>query len=201
VTSADGGALAAEGQRLAGVASLAGEVARHVKHFTHPGADPAPRWLAQLGLPAGWQIGHLANNPIEPSRIAVCGQQPDGGWDGCETISVFRFTGIPPDDVVRDNADRTLRDLAAVGITRALVDTTDLPGSLAGRSSGSFQITGRWVWAQYSTYVYGSTEPSQGRLIEHTIFVEAGSQARLGSDAAELTSAVYRAFVTGAALA
>jgi hypothetical protein len=53
----------------------------------------------------------------------VSGQRPDGWWDGCETITVFGFTGIPPEDVVRDNADRTVRDLGATGITRERVDT------------------------------------------------------------------------------
>ena len=28
------------------------------------------------------------------------------------------------------------------------------------------------VWAQCSTYVFGSKEPCQGRLIEHAVFVE-----------------------------
>lgn len=68
----------------------------------------------------------------------MCGQRPDGGWDGCKTITVFGFTGIPPEDVVRENADRTLRDLAATGITTERVDTSALLGALAVRSSGYF---------------------------------------------------------------
>jgi hypothetical protein len=199
VTSAEGDALAAERRRLAAVSTIAGEVARHVHEFTHLRADAAPRWLTQLGVPAGWQTRHLAQSTVEPSRIAVSGQRPDGGWDGCETITVFGFTGIPPEDVVRDNADRTLRDLAATGITRERVDTSALRGALAVRSSGYFVIAGRWVWAQYSTYVFGSTEPSQGRLIEHTVFIESGSQARLSGDVAELTQAVHQALAANAA--
>ena len=112
---------------------------------------------------------------------------------------MFAFTGIPPEDVVRDNADRTLRDLAATGITTERVDISALRGALAVRSSGYFVLAGRWVWAQYSTYVFGSTEPSQGRLIEHTVFIESGSQARLSGDVAELTQAVHQALAAAAA--
>lgn len=194
-------ALAAEGRRLAAVSSVAGEVAFHVHGFTYPRHGAAPRWLNQLGVPAGWRIGHLTASPFEPSRIAVCGQRPDGGWDGCETISVFEFTGVPPDDVIRGNADRTLRDLGAAGIKIERVDTTGWPGVLAVRSSGNFVLAGRSLWAQYSNYVFGSAEPSQSRLIDHAVFIDSGSEARLISDVGELTNAVYRAFVTGAALA
>jgi hypothetical protein len=159
VTSAEGDGLATERRRLAAVSSVAGEVARHVKEFTHLRADAAPHWLTQLRAPARWKIGHLADSPVEPSRIAVSGPQPDGRWDGCETITVFGFTGIPPEDVVRNNADRTLRDLAAIGITIQSVDTSALPGAVAVCSSGYFVIAGRWVWAQYSTYASAPPSP------------------------------------------
>lgn len=199
MTSAEDGALSAEGPRLAAVSSVAGEVARHVHGFTHPRAEAAPQWLTRLGVPAGWRIGHLADSPVEPSRIVVCGQRPDGGWDGCETISVFGFTGNPPDDVVRDNADRTLRDLGATGIKTERVDTSALLGALAVRSSGNFVIAGRWVWAQYSNFVFGSAEPFKGRLIEHIVFVDSKCRAGLRDDVAQLTGAVHQALAAHAA--
>jgi hypothetical protein len=173
-------------------------MARHVDDLMQLRAEATPRWLTKLGVPPGWKIGHLVDGIVEPSRIAVCGQQSDGGWDGCETISVFGFTGNPPKDVVRNNADCTLRDLAAAGITTQVVDTPPLPGAIAVRSSGHFGVAGLWVWAQYSTYVIGSETPGQGRLIEQAVFIEAGCQARLGGDVAELTQAVYQAFATSA---
>jgi hypothetical protein len=54
----------------------------------------------------------------------------------CETISVFGFTGIPPTEVVGDNAHCTLRDLHAVGITAGRLAAPPLPGVIAVRSSG-----------------------------------------------------------------
>ena len=189
-----------ERRRLAAVSSVAAAMARHVDDLMQLRAEATPYWLTKLGVPSGWQIGHLVDRTVEPSRIAVCGQQSDGGWDGCETINVFGFTGIPPEDVVRNNADCTLRDLAAAGITTDVVDTPPLSGATAVRSSGYFGVAGIWVWAQYSTYIVGSEEPGQGRLIDHAVFVESGCQARLGDDIAQLTHAVYQAFATTAAL-
>lgn len=55
------------------------------------------------------------------------------------------------------------------------------------------------MWAQYSAYVFGSTEPSQGRLVEHTAFIESGCQARLTGDVVELTQAVHQALAATAA--
>jgi hypothetical protein len=71
-----------------------------------------------LGVPDGWRIAGFDSGDTQPSRIAaVYGQRPRGGWDGCETITVFGFTGIPNLDDVRRNADCTLRDLDADAIT------------------------------------------------------------------------------------
>jgi hypothetical protein len=143
--------------------------------------------LTELGVPPGWRIGQLADARIAPSRIAVCGEQPGGTFDGCETISVFAFSGHPPEDVVRNNADRTLRDLGATGITAQIVELSSSPDVIAARSSGYFAAAGLWMWAQYSFYVYGSSSPQRGRLIEQAVFVESGSLPRLTGGVAQLT--------------
>jgi hypothetical protein len=191
--------LSTERRRLAAVSSVVSVLASHVDDVVQFRSWNLPAWVTQLSVPPGWQIGHLASSDAQPARIAVCGQQSDGGWDGCETINVFGFTGIAPVDVVHESADCTLRDLAAAGITTQIVDTPLLPAATAVRSSGYFGVAGLWVWAQYSTYVFGSETPGQGRLIEQAVFVESGCQARLADDIAQLTHAVYRAFATAAA--
>ncbi|WP_156751321.1 hypothetical protein [Mycobacterium sp. 1245111.1] len=152
-----------------------------------------------MGTPAGWQIAQLADRSYEPARIAVTGQHPDGSWDGCETISAFGFTGFPPKHVVHENADRTLRDLGATEITIQRVDEEPLRGAVAVRSSGYFAAAGLWMWAQYSTYVFGSSEPSQGRLIEHTVFIDSGRRVQLTGDVIQLTQSVHHALVAIAA--
>jgi hypothetical protein len=185
--------------RLAALSSVAAAIASEVGEVILLRAERTPNWLTNLGVPPGWEIRHLVDRTVEPSRIAVCGRRPDGGSDGSETISVFGFTGIPSEGVVRNNADCTLRDLAAVGIVTQSVDTPALPAAIAMRSSGYFEVAGLRLWAQYSIYVIGSEMPGEGRLIEHAVFVEAGCQARLSGDVAELTQAVYRALAATAA--
>jgi hypothetical protein len=186
--------LSTQPRRLEAVSSMVKVVGRYVDGLVQLRAEAMPGWLTRLGVSPGWQVGHLATSAVQPSRIAVCGQQPGGRWDGCETISVFGFTGISPVEVVRNNAGCTLRGLAAARITVEFVETPLLPGATAVRSSGYFEVAGLWLWARYSTYVAASEEPGQGRLIEHAVFVESECQARLRDDIARLTHAVYQAF-------
>ena len=191
---AGGDGLSTERRRLAAAASVVNVLASHVDDVILFRSWNLPAWITRLGVPPGWQIGRLANSAVEPSRIAVYGPQPDGGWDGCETISVFGFTGMPPGDVVRDNADCTLRDLGAAGIATDVLDTPLLSKGTAVRSSGYFGTAGLWVWAQYSTYVAGSLESGQGRLVQQAVFIESSCQARLSADIAQLNDGVYQAF-------
>jgi hypothetical protein len=194
-----GDELSTERRRLADVCSMIGVVGRHVDDLIQFGPGNEPGWLIQLGIPAGWQIAHIADNAVEPSRIAVRGKQPDGGWDACETISVFRFTGVPPADAVRNNAACTLRDLGAADVTTQVLGTPLLPAAIAVRSNGYFGVAGLWIWAQYSTYVFGSNSPGRGRLIEHAVFVESACLRSLRDDIAQLTNAVHQAFMSTAA--
>jgi hypothetical protein len=187
VTSAVSDPYSAEKRRLAAVSSMATVLAGCVDGLAQLRGDTTPRWLTELGVPPGWRIGQLADARIAPSRIAVCGEQPGGTFDGCETISVFAFSGHPPEDVVRNNADRTLRDLGATGITAQIVELSSSPDVIAARSSGYFAAAGLWMWAQYSFYVYGSSSPQRGRLIEQAVFVESGSLPRLTGGVAQLT--------------
>jgi hypothetical protein len=191
-SSGDG--LSTERRRLGAVSSVVSVLARHVDDVMQFRSWNLPAWLTQLGVPPGWQIGHLADSAVEPSRIAVYGPQPDGGWDGCETISVFGFTGTPPGELAHDNADCTLRDLGAAGVTTHALDTPLLSRGTAVRSSGYFGTAGLWVWAQYSTYVAGSPQPGQGRLVQQAVFIESKCQARLSADIAQLNDALYQAF-------
>jgi hypothetical protein len=187
MTSAATDGYSAEKQRLAAVSSMATMLTGYVDGLVQFRAEGSPRWLTELGVPNGWRIGHLADGRIAPSRIAVCGEQPGGTFDGCETISVFAFSGHPPEDIVRNNADRTLRDLAATAITTQMAQLSSSPDVIAARSTGYFAAAGLWMWAQYTFYVYGSSESQRGRLIEQAVFVESGSLPRVTGGVAQLT--------------
>lgn len=113
----------------------------------------------------------------------------------CETISVFAFTGVPPVDVVRDNADCTLRDLDAASITTCALAAPSTAGVAGVRSSGYFNSAQQHIWAQYSTYVAGSNVSGEGRLIQHSLFVESSSLQCFNDDIAQLSNAVHHAFL------
>jgi hypothetical protein len=182
--------------RLATASSVVDAVAHHVGDLIQLRAEDLPEWLTRLGVPAGWRLARFDGNGIQPSRIAVCSRQPHGGEYGCETISVFGFTGIPPVEVVHDNVDRTLRDLHADDITTQTLATPQTPGVAATRSSGYFHAAGLRVWGQYSTYLGGSDLPAQGRLIQHSVFIESGCRAMRTAGITQLTDSVHHAFLT-----
>jgi hypothetical protein len=181
--------------QLTAVSSVVDVVAGYVDDLAPIPAGELAEWVAGLAVPASWQVLPLDASAPPLARIAVRGQRPEGGWDACDTISVFRFTGFPPRDVVEDNAECTLRDLGARGI-RTTVAPPPLPGVAAVRSGGHFHISMKLMYAQYETYIAGSDQPGQGRLIQHSIFVDYGSYFRLGRDVGQLTGTIRDAFFT-----
>lgn len=155
-----------------------------------------PGWLRRLGIPEGWQLVGLADNPEVPlARMAVYGRRDDGGWEAAETINVFGYTGWPVFYEVLSNAAGTLRALDATDIVTKVLPIPPRRWAAALRSSGTALIGGRSVWAQQSNYVAGSEQPHAGRLIVHSVFVDAASHARLAEEIAQLSNAVYQGFV------
>jgi len=187
-------ASAAEQRRLAAVPSIAAAAAGHVDALAELRAENLPDWLMRLGAPPGWCLARLADSPIEPGRVAVYGQHSDGSWEGCETIRAFEFSGALPADVVRANADCTLRGLHAENITAGALAAPE--PATAVRSSGSFTVAGRKAWAQFSTYVAGPTSATAGLLIEHSLIIDASCRARLHGDITNLTNGIHHAFLT-----
>ncbi|MDI3315311.1 MAG: hypothetical protein QJR12_13895 [Mycobacterium sp.] len=187
--------LVAEQRRLASASSVINVVADYVDDLVQLAPEQLPNPLQRLSLPPGWRIARVDGAGIAPSRIAVCGQRPDGRWDGCDTINVFGFTGESPEEAVWDNADCTLRDLDADDITTSAPAASLIPRVTAVRCSGYFSAAGQRVWAQYSTYVAGSNVSGEGRLIQHSLFIDASCRATLIDDIAQLSNGVQRAFL------
>jgi hypothetical protein len=171
--------------------------ARHLHDLTELSADDVPHPLTMVGAPPGWRLAQLTGGAAGPARMLVYGPRPDGSWDGCDTIRAFTFTGHLDPDVVRANADRTLRSLAGEHIhTGALAAPAS---AIAVRSTGHF-IAGRRFWAQLSTYLANPAPQMQpqmpGFLVEHSIMVDANVAAGLSDDITRLTDAVHHAFLT-----
>lgn len=190
---------AAEQHRVAAASSIAAVAARHVDDLAELDAEELPEPMTQLGAPPGWRLANLAGSPVAPARVAVYGQRPDGSWDGCETIRAFGFTGALTTDVVRANADCTLRDLGAANITAGPLAAPAPPAAIAVRSSGSCTLAGREVWAQFSSYVANPTPADAGLLIEHTLVIDSACRARLSDDITHLSDAIHHAFLSAIA--
>lgn len=184
-----------EWQRISSATSLVGAVADALGTVRRLGADELPSWVTDLGLPAGWHAGRLAGNACPPMRLAAYGIQSDGGFDGCETIAAFGFTGRLPDGLVADNADRTLRDLEAVGIETTVLDVPAVAGAVAIRSCGYFAAGGLWLWAQHNHFVREFDGGAGGLVVQQVIVVESSRRAALDGDVTALGTALHAAFV------
>jgi hypothetical protein len=170
-------------------------ISRYVTDLALIGPDELASWLAALPVPTGWQIGRAENSPVQPTRTIVHCRDSLSGWDACETINVFRFNGAPPHDIVRSNADRTLRAGGAHHITIRPLPTPANATITAVQSSGYLTLANQQsIWAQYSTYI--ADDDTQGLLIEHGIFTVSDRRADLRDDITELSNAVHDAFVS-----
>lgn len=127
-----------EAQRPSEAQSATGVLACHVADFSQLSCNDVPDWLTRLRVPAGWRTGRLDGGGHQPGRIAVCGERTGGGWDGCETIAVFGFTGFPPIDVIESNSEWTLRNLESDCVATVALATPPVEGVYAVRSTGYF---------------------------------------------------------------
>lgn len=184
-----------EWERLTSAASLADLVARNVADFVQLRVRNAlPSYSADFAAPPGWHLAAAGDDPEQPVRVTVTGHRSRGGWQGCETLAAFGFTGIPTVDAFIDEAACTLRDLGAAGVTTRVLDIPVMAGVCAVRSAGYFTASRLRMWAQFSTYVAGSELPGMGRLIQHSLFVVTQQRTRLRTDIAYLSDAVQKSF-------
>jgi len=126
----------------------------------------------------------------------VTGHRSRGGWQGCDTLAAFGFTGIPPAKDVVDHAACTLRTLDASAVTTRMLEIPAMPGACAVRSSGYFTAARLRLWGQFSTYIAGSDQPGSGRLVQHSLFVMSQQRTQLRTAIADLSGAVHTAFRT-----
>jgi hypothetical protein len=186
---------AVEWQRLSAANSVGALVAQIVAGFRLATVEEAlGSECAALTVPTGWLVAASGDTVQQPVRAVVTGHRSRGGWQGCDTVAAFRFTGMPHRDVGNTHASDTLRDLRASGITTCHLDVPPVPAVWAVRSSGYVTAARLRMWAQFSTYVEGSHDRGSGRLLEHSLFVTTQRRTRLRADLIELTDTIYTAF-------
>jgi|UPI000301D7D2 hypothetical protein len=186
-------------RRLITVESVVDAIAPHVANLRLLPPRETPEWLWQLTVPDTWQVVQLDTAPVRPTRTAVADARVDGGWDGCETVSVYRFTGFPPCGVITEHNDCTLRGLGAESLTTHPLTVPAWRQVCAVRSSGYFSAAGRRMWAQYSTYVMGDSTANDAWLVLHGLFISADARARLRDGITELSDVLHDAFLTAVA--
>lgn len=182
------------GNRLLTATSVVDQMRQHVDNLTTVAPEDLPEWLKHLEIPEGWVAAHITAGSTPLSRVMLYGHRPEGGWEGCETLSVFRFGGAPPKDLLRENADRTLRDLGADSVSTFSLFAAAESSASAARSSGYFTAAGRRVWAQFSAYI-GTGHDGEGFLIEHAVYTDAAHRSLLRDDISDLGDAVHAAFI------
>lgn len=148
----------------------------------------------ELPVPVGWHVASAGISADQPVRSLVTGHRSRGGWQGCDTLAAFGFTGTVPQKLGVANASCTLRALGAAGIRVDDLDVSQEPDMWAVRSTGYFTATGLRMWAQFSTYVASSPGAHSGRLIEHTVFIVTQRRTQLRSDIEQLSDSAKIAF-------
>lgn len=160
-------------------------------------AAQVPGWLARASLPAGWRVGHyLGSEPNQPWRIAVRDPRPGDGWDACETITVWGFTGSPTTLDVRYYCESTMGGLDAEDIVVIEVETPAVPGVCAVSGGGYFDVGERTVRGQHNFFVMGSQAPGQGRLVQQCLYVDPERASAIEADLALLGDSTHKAFVS-----
>jgi hypothetical protein len=147
-----------------------------------------------LTVPTGWLVASAGSSADRPVRVLVTGHRSRGGWQGCDTLAAFGFTGTVPRELGTANASYTLNALGASGITIQNLTVAEQPETWSVRSTGYVTAAGLRMWLQFSTYVAGSQQAHCGRLIEHSVFTVTQRRARLRSDTRELSNTVAVAF-------
>lgn len=180
--------------------SVVGAIAPLVQNLTLSVTANAPEWLRRMPIPDGWQLVQVDCGAVQPTRTAVCGERQAGGWHGCDTVSLYVFSGnVPPELIVQANSS-TLLDLQAESVTtRHLAGgrrvSCDGGSSVGARSSGYLTLADRRMWAQYSSYYSPGTAPGAGVLLSHNLFIGADVRARLRDDIGDLSDTVHSAFL------
>ncbi|GAB7144037.1 hypothetical protein [Mycobacterium riyadhense] len=184
-----------ERQRLLSAASLADIVACTVGEFAPlPVAGTLTGDDGSVAVPPGWYLAAPGDNAEQPVRVAVTGHRSRGGWEGCDTLAAFSFTGIAATDVAIDHGACTLRDLGAAGVTTRILDTPVTPDACGVRSTGYFTAARLRMWGQFTTYIAGSECPGMGRLLQHNLFVVSQRRTHLRRDITYLSDTVANSF-------
>jgi hypothetical protein len=78
-------------------------------------------WIEAIPLPTVWRSERFAQSPV--SRALRCEPRGDGGWDASETLSVYRFDGVVPPNLVYVTTEGVLHALEADSVLTYPLET------------------------------------------------------------------------------
>jgi hypothetical protein len=155
-----------------------------------------PQWAKEIGQPVGWLLGRYSGfNTQRPWRISVCGPQQDGGWDACETVTVYGFSGTIPTSLLQRRADKALATQGTFEIQSSVVMSDQRTGASAVRCSGYMTAGGLLIRTKQNHFAVPSATPGEGRLVERCWFVEAKARPRFEATIDEFDHQSMNAFV------
>ncbi len=157
-----------------------------------------PAWVRELPVPRQWDPLELpeATVAVPPARVLVRGPRTAGGWEATDTLSVYGFTGRPAFSIVHNSTARSLHELAAQDIATRMLAIPPGPGLAAERSTATLTVEGRRIWVQLTNYLAGSDQPHAGRLIVHSVYIDAERLSELADDVRGLTQTIQDEFTT-----
>jgi hypothetical protein len=139
-----------------------------------------------------------------PTRIALHRNATDPGWDGCEIVNVFAFTGLVPPEVVQAETACSLQGVGADNVSTELLFVPPGLNAIAAVATGEFSMGGKRVWARYSAFLAqeppspvarGDQPGRRGMLVEHNTFVTGESLPRLQRELLQTGDAFYQAII------
>lgn len=87
------------------MSSLAEVLAEHTGALTFVPPAHLPLWLPDLAVPQGWDVGAVDGPTVTRMLLRRLGSSDH--WDGCEVLNLYRVSGVVPEALVLDNADRS----------------------------------------------------------------------------------------------
>lgn len=150
--------------------------------------------LSGVALPAGWDIGQVDSPvPLPILRIALFRVRDDQPWIACETLTGARLTGQALRESAAQRCEGALRGLAAEGVVTSPLAGRSPQTRIGARGNGYFNLAGRRLWIQCSTYMKEPSSTRPGLLIEQVVFVDAKNRAWLRDDIDQLTDELHAA--------
>lgn len=162
--------------------------------------EDVPGWVRTLPVPSGWLTGrYVGSGTARPWRVIAAAKNSHGGWDLCETLTVFRYRGSVGAQFLRDRSDHALRSAGGRQITHSAGPDSAASRAWAMSSWCDLDAGAAAIRVRMNSFAVEPGAMGAGYLVEQCLFVDAtiGASAAVTVDGLTLTA--FRAFAGAAA--